>query len=162
MKQSSRLSDVLHVLLHLAQTDVPLTSEALATAIDTHPVVLRRLMVGLREAGFVASEKGHGGGWKMAAPLEGVTLRDVHLALGAPALVSLGFREDQPVCLVAQVVNASLRASMQEAEAVLLNRLDNITLADLSEQFGPRLKAHLLSAAPTPTPHRLEDHFGQD
>jgi|GEM_PF-3253743 len=36
----------------------------------------------------------------MATRLEDVTLRDVHLALGAPALVSLGFREDRPECLV--------------------------------------------------------------
>jgi DNA-binding IscR family transcriptional regulator len=63
MKQSSQLSDVLHVLLHLAQAQAPLTSEALAGAMKTNPVVLRRLMAGLRDAGFVTSEKGHGGGW---------------------------------------------------------------------------------------------------
>ena len=57
MKQSSRLSDVLHVLLHLADADVPLTSETLAGAMSTNPVVLRRLLAGLREAGLVASAK---------------------------------------------------------------------------------------------------------
>lgn len=160
MKSSSRLSDVLHILLHLAQADSPLTSDALASAICTNPVVLRRLMVGLREAGFVTSEKGHGGGWSMAAPLDRVTLHDVHVALGAPALVSLGFREDQPQCLVAQVVNESLQSAMQEAETTLLARLQGITLADLSARFGPRLKAH--QRAGTSTPHRLEDHHAHD
>ena len=160
MKSSNQLSDVLHVLLHLAQADAPLTSDALAAALQTHPVALRRLMTGLREAGFVSSEKGHGGGWMMAASVQNVTLGDVHRALGAPALVSLGFREDRPDCLVAQVVNESLRSAMEQAEASLLARLDGITLAELSKGFESRLTAHRL--ADGSAIHRLEDHHGQD
>lgn len=156
MKRSSQLSDVLHVLLHMAEAEHPLTSETLASAMGTNPVVLRRLMGGLRDAGFVTSEKGHGGGWVMAAPLDGVTLRDVHTALGAPALVSLGFRDDRPECLVAQVVNESLQAAMQEAEASLLARLGGITLAQLSQGFTTRLRRHRRAGGPAP--HRLEDH----
>lgn len=159
MKSNSRLSDVLHVILHLVHADVPLTSEALAAAMDTNPVVLRRLLAGLRKTGFITSEKGHGGGWVMAAPLERVTLRDVHMALGAPPLVSLGFRQDQPECLVAQVVNQSLRAAMEQAEASLLACLDGITLAALSKGFDSRLTAHRLAGASTT--YRLEDHHTQ-
>jgi DNA-binding IscR family transcriptional regulator len=159
MKSSSRLSDVLHVLLHLAHADAPVTSEVLAVAMNTNPVVLRRLMAGLREAGFITSEKGHGGGWVMAAPLERVTLHDVHMALGAPPLVSLGFREDRPECLVAQVVNESLRSAVAQAEASLLARLDGITLAELSKGFDRRLKAR--RPADGSAIHRLEDHHGQ-
>lgn len=160
MKQNSQLSDVLHVLLHLAQSDAPLTSEKLASAMSTNPVVLRRLMGGLREAGVVSSEKGHGGGWVMTTTLQHITLRDVHTALGSPTLVSLGFREDRPECLVAQVVNESLQAAMQQAEASLLARLEGITLAELSRSFKHRLKAHQKTGEPTS--HRLEDHHAQD
>jgi len=160
MKSSSRLSDVLHVLLHLAHADAPVTSEVLAAAMSTNPVVLRRLMAGLREAGFITSEKGHGGGWVMAAPLESVTLHDVHMALGAPALVSLGFRDEHPECLVAQVVNESLLSAVAQAEASLLARLDGITLAELSKGFDRRLKAR--RPAGGSAIHRLEDHHGQN
>lgn len=160
MISSSRLSDVLHVLLHLAHADTPQTSESLASAMGTNPVVLRRLLAGLRQAGFIMSEKGHGGGWVMAAPLDSVTLHDVHMALGAPALVSLGFRDDRPECLVAQIVNESLRSAKEQAEAFLLARLEGITLAELSRGFDSRFMAHRLAGA-SPT-HRLEDHHGQD
>jgi Rrf2 family protein len=160
MKPSSQLSDVLHVLMHLAQASAPLTSESLASAMGTNPVVLRRLMGGLRDAGFVSSGKGHGGGWVMAAALEDVTLRDVHAALGSPALVSLGFREDHPGCLIAQAVNASLRTAMEQAEASLLARLEGVTLAALARDFDHRLKASRKSGAPRT--YRLEDHHGQD
>ena len=66
MKRDSRLSGVLHVLLHMAEHEGPMTSETLANAMQTNPVVIRRAMSGLREACYVRSEKGHGGGWTLA------------------------------------------------------------------------------------------------
>ena len=153
MKQNSQLSDVLHVLLHMAERDAPLTSDTLAAAMQTHPVVLRRLMGGLRDAGFVGSAKGHGGGWVLTCSLEQVTLRDIHEALGGPALVSLGFREDRPECLVALAVNDALTSAVQEAEAALLRRLDGVTLAALSREFHQRLQAR------GAVRHRPEEHF---
>ena len=66
MKSNSQLSDVLHVLLHMAERDAPMTSDTLAAAMQTHPVVLRRLMGGLRDAGFGGVQEcgcgGHGAG----------------------------------------------------------------------------------------------------
>jgi DNA-binding IscR family transcriptional regulator len=63
MRRDSRLSGVLHVLLHMAEQDGPVTSEVMAKAMTTNPVVIRRLMAGLRDAGYVRAENGHGGGW---------------------------------------------------------------------------------------------------
>ena len=140
MKRDSRLSGVLHVLLHMAETSRPMTSEQLAAAMQTNPVVVRRVMAGLREAGFVASAKGHGGGWALSLPLEAITLRDIHEAVGAPALLAVGHRTDSPGCLVEQAVNAALDGAYREAEALLLDRLGGVTLADLSRDFHGRLQ----------------------
>ena len=84
MKNDSRLSSVLHVLLHMAELDRPATSEDMAKILSTNPVVIRRIMAGLREAGSVHSEKGHGCGWRLTCDLASITLRDVYLALGEP------------------------------------------------------------------------------
>lgn len=62
MNKDTSLSDVLHVLLHMAQVEEPLTSEILAKSMGTNPAVFRRTMAGLRRAGHVKSGKGHGGG----------------------------------------------------------------------------------------------------
>ncbi|MFG6412816.1 Rrf2 family transcriptional regulator [Roseateles sp. DC23W] len=158
MKSNSQLSDVLHVLLHMAESDGPATSDKLAMAMQTNPVVLRRLMTGLREAGLVASSKGHGGGWVLSCPLDRITLRDVHEALGAPRFVSLGFREDRPECLVALAVNEALGAAVRDAEVLLLERLGAVTLAALSRDFHHRLADHHAAG----TPHRLEEHHHAD
>ena len=139
MKRDSKLSGVLHVLLHMAELNAPITSEALAAAMQTHPVVVRRLMAGLRQAGFVSSAKGHGGGWVLSCSLSSVTLGDIHNAVGAPALLAMGNRTESPGCIVEQAVNAALDGACQEAEALLLRRLNGITLADLSKDFHRRM-----------------------
>ena len=127
------------MLLHLAQKDDPVTSEVLAKAMDTNPVVLRRTMAGLRDQGYVQSEKGHGGGWTLACDLAKVTLRDIYAALGAPALLAIGNRSETPGCVVEEAVNAALNESFQDAESLLLSRLGEVTLASLSEDVRSRL-----------------------
>src|SRR5688500_11486253 len=141
MKRDSRLSGVLHVLLHMAERRSPVTSEVLARAMDTNPVVIRRTMAGLRDQGYVRSEKGHGGGWTLACDLSQVTLRDVYTALGCPSLLAMGNRTEAPGCLVEQAVNAVLDQAFHDAEALLLARLGEVTLARLSADFHDRLVA---------------------
>jgi len=139
MRYDSRLSGILHALLHMAEMDRPATSEMLAKAMCTNPVVVRRIMAGLREQGLVRSEKGHGGGWTLACDLSKVTLRNIYDALGCPSLLAVGNRSDAPQCLVEQAVNASLNNAFRDAEALLLARLESVTLAALSADFRARL-----------------------
>jgi DNA-binding IscR family transcriptional regulator len=110
---------------------VAVTSETLGPMMDMNPVVLRRTMAGLRDAGIVRSEKGHGGGWSLARSLDAITLADVYDALGAPTLFSIGPRDEQPRCLVEQSVNRAVGEALEEAEAILFARLRSLSVADL-------------------------------
>jgi Rrf2 family protein len=130
------------VLLHLAEHKDAVTSEELAKTMGTNPVVIRRVLAGLRESGFVRSQKGHGGGWMLARDLREVTLRDVYDALGRPGLFAMGNRTKRPGCLVERAVNAALDTAFREAEARLLSRFAEITLAALSADFHARFTAH--------------------
>ena len=138
MKADSRLSVTLHVLLHMAERDTPMTSAELAAHMGTNPVVVRRTMAGLRERGFVRSEKGHGGGWEIACDLDKVTLKDVYDALGAPQLLAIGLNLEHPECLVEQAVNHALTSAFRDAEALLITRLADVTLAELADEFRVR------------------------
>jgi DNA-binding IscR family transcriptional regulator len=131
MIRDTRLSSVLHVLLHMAHETGPATSEALAKAMRTNPVVLRRIMAGLRDRGYVRSEKGHRGGWTLACDLSKLTLRDIYLALGSPGLFGIGNRSDAPDCLVERAVNARLNQALFDAEQMLITRFGEVTLAML-------------------------------
>ncbi len=138
MKRDSRLSSVLHALLHMAEHDGPMTSEMLAQCLSTNPVVVRRTMGLLREAGLVASVRGHAGGWRIVADLSKVSLRQLHEALGEPAVFAIGNRSENPQCLVEQAVNAALDDAFEKAEALLLESFAHVTLADLAADFARR------------------------
>lgn len=138
MKRDSRLSSVLHALLHMAEQDGPMTSEALGLCLGTNPVVVRRTMGLLRKAGLVTAERGHSGGWRISADLETVSLRRLHEALGEPAIFAIGNRNETPECLVEQSVNAALKGAFAEAEALLMARFAEVTLADLARDFARR------------------------
>jgi Rrf2 family protein len=134
MNPDSRLSGVLHILVHMAGADGPLTSERLAAMMQTNPVVIRRLLAGLRNRELVRSEKGHGGGWTLARDPDHITLFDIYDALDAPTIFSIGNRQDHPTCQVEQAVNALLDDAIDDARARLLGRFREVTLGDLTRQ----------------------------
>jgi len=138
MRRDSKLSSILHVLLHMAHSGRSMTSEELAGFLDTNPVVVRRTLGSLRELGYVDAVKGHGGGWSITCDLARVTLHDIYVAVGAPAVFALGNRNERPACLVEQAVNTALDAALRDAEALLVARLGDVTLADLSADFNRR------------------------
>jgi Rrf2 family protein len=143
MRTNSRLSRVLHALLHMEHADGPLTSEAIAEMLCTNPVVVRRLLAGLRDSGYVQSEKGHGGGWVLSVALDDITLLDVYRGAGEPALFSDLVTEDDPQCLVEQAVNAHLSATVREAEQALLEKFSKVTLGELSRSIKAKgLRMH--------------------
>lgn len=140
MRNDSRLPRVLHALLHLDQLDTPATSDLIGQMLGTNPSVVRRTMSGLREAGFVTSNKGHGGGWVLAKPLQEITLADVYEALGTPPLFALGTASDAPSCLMEQAANQATGLALSRAEQVFRQELAAITVADLSKDFEARLE----------------------
>lgn len=138
MKNNGRLSAVLHVLIHMAERSGKVTSDDLAKLLATNPVVVRRVMAGLREAGYVRSEKGHGGGWTLVCNLQQVTLRNIYDALGRPTLLAIGNKDRTPECLVEQAVNAALQRAFDDAESLLLSRFGEVTLAMLAADVQAR------------------------
>lgn len=138
MRRDSRLSGILHVLLHMAEHSGPITSEALGRMMGTNPVVIRRILGGLRDQGYVRSDKGHGGGWVLTCDLHQITLRDIYEAIGEPALFAIGHRSEAPDCLVEQAVNAALDDNLARAREMMLARMGEVTLAMLSADFHAR------------------------
>lgn len=131
MKKSSKFSDVLHILLHMAASTEAVTSETLSKAMQTNPVVIRRMMAGLRERGYVHSEKGHGGGWELSCDLTKVTLLDIYTATESPALIAMSNRNEDSTCQIERAVTVATRDAFEKAEALLLERFQGVTLAKL-------------------------------
>jgi DNA-binding IscR family transcriptional regulator len=79
-------------------------------------------------------------------------MRDVYDAIGRPSLMAMGNRTEAPGCLVEQSVNAALDASFRDAEALLLARFGEVTLAELAADFHARMAAR--------SPHTQEHIHG--
>ena len=129
---------MLHVLLHMARHDGPMTSDAIAAMLGTNAVVVRRTMAGIRDAGYVRSEKGHRGGWEIACDLANVSLFDIHRAVGGPRIFAIGNDRFDPACAVEQAVNAAIDEALGQAEALLVARLKSVSLAELAQAFDAR------------------------
>jgi DNA-binding IscR family transcriptional regulator len=136
MPTDNRLSRMLHVLIHMDHIGEPVTSETISRMLDTNPVVVRRTMAGLRAAGYLTSVKGHGGGWTLARPLDEVTLRDIHDALGGPRVFAIGLADDNPRCLIEKAANDALKDALDDAEQRLLKRFGEVTIGELSRHVA--------------------------
>ncbi|MCR6627672.1 MAG: Rrf2 family transcriptional regulator [Pseudoxanthomonas sp.] len=106
--------------------------------LSANPVVVRQTMLLLRQSGLVASAPGHSDDWNIKADLSKVSPRELREALGEPVLFTMGNRH----CLVEPAVNAALNDAFDEAEALLLERLASVSLADLVADFARQHKAH--------------------
>lgn len=141
MRNDSRLSRMLHVLLHMARHDGPMTSQTIARMLGSNAAVVRRTMAGLRHAGYVRSEKGHGGGWVIVADPANVSLLDIHRAVGGPRLFTIGTEHADADCAVEQAVNDAVDDALRQAEELLLARLGAISLAELASRYDARRAA---------------------
>lgn len=135
MNQSSKLSRMLHVLLHMARHNGTFTSEQIAKMLQTNPVVVRRTMTGLREAGYVQSERGRNGGWKIVCDLRKTTLLDIHRAVGDSQIFAISPGDVHAVCAVERLVGQALSTTLESAGAIVYKRLASVTLADLAADF---------------------------
>lgn len=146
MKRNSKLSSALHILTHMAEADDrTLTSEQLASFIHTNPVVVRRTIAGLREAGIVSSTRGHGGGWQLARRPQEISLAEVSAAL-RESLLLFSTEPESPGCLVEQAVIGVLEEFRRDAEKLLAEKLGSFTLADLAADYRKRFEKIGVSA----------------
>lgn len=131
MRKDSRLSRMLHVLVHMDHLEGPATSEQISIMLNTNPVVVRRTMGCLRDCGYVQSSKGHGGGWSLAVPLSDITLLDIHKALGESSLFTIALTDEHSDCPIELAVNDALGEVLEQAEELLLKKFELVSLDQL-------------------------------
>lgn len=131
MKRNSRLSLALHTLSHMAgDPGLVRTSADIAEHSGTNPVVVRRVLGRLRDAGLLTSEKGHAGGWRLAREPDSITLADVYLALDE-SLIASDNDDHASKCSVEDALHRRVSSIMKEIEQSLVNRLGETTISEV-------------------------------
>ena len=132
MNFNSRLSTTIHTLLQLADRQQPATIESIGKKLEINFNVLRQNMAALREAGLVRTDAEKGGRWFLSRDPAQIDLGEVYVALGKPALFVVRNRTEDGDCIVETSVSEALAAAFLDAEAALVTRLGQISLAELS------------------------------
>ena len=135
MSANSRLTVALHALVWVGlyqrlRNDVA-TSEQIAVSANTNPVVIRRLLGELREAGLVQSQRGTGAGWMPARDLAEITLLDVYDALEPGPLFGMHRVEPNQECVVGAGIQPALTTAYDRVDQALRAELAATTVADV-------------------------------
>mgnify|MGYP000064831284 CR=1 FL=1 len=139
MGASARFTVALHVLTLLAaRRREALTSEFIAGSVNTNPVVIRRVLGLLREAGLAASQPGAHGGWKLRRDPARITLLDVRRAVEEPPPFAMHARAPNPACPVGRNIQKALGRIYGEAEKAMELQLARTTIESLERRVRKR------------------------
>jgi Rrf2 family protein len=121
-----------HVLTLLAHEEgQALTSDYIAGSVNTNPVVIRRILSLLAQAGLVSTTEGAGGGTTLAQPAETITLGTVYRAVEPGDLFGATRNDPNPLCPVGRCVQTVLTNYLEQFETALENQMDKVTVADV-------------------------------
>jgi len=151
---SSKLSVGIHTLtiLALKRDDAP-TSEYLAKSVNTNPVVIRRILGSLRDAGFVDSRPGVGGGWTLRVDPAEITLLDILRAVEPHnELFALHRSEPNPECPCGMHIQAVLTCVYKTVQEGMSRELARFTVASIAQKILDRVRKHGIEPAEVAAP----------
>lgn len=119
----------LRALMRLAgEPSRTFTTEEIAREFDISRNHLTKVVRELAEGGFVATNRGAGGGFKLARPPEKITLGQVVRLLEARHAIVECFRADGGGCVLTP--RCRLKSKLALAARAFISELDKTTLAD--------------------------------
>ena len=134
MQISSRFTIALHIFacVDVFKDERKVTSDFLAGSINTNPVVVRKILTQLKNAGLITVARGTGG-IEPTRDLSEITFYDVYEAVGAVENGELfHFHESpNPECPVGGNIHALLDEKLRAVQNAMENELRKYTLLDL-------------------------------
>ena len=162
---SSNFLTAIHIMTYLAypgNTDVPakhivsfvsyagganklVTSDEIAGVLSTNPVVIRRLVRQLKQAGLVTALRGKIGGYQLQRPATDITLLDVFLAIEGDKVdfFALAHRDNRPGCsLIANSIQQTLHPIFAQSLSALKQDLERYSIAEVLNTSLVNLEAN--------------------
>ncbi|RUS49099.1 Rrf2 family transcriptional regulator [Cohnella sp. AR92] len=133
MAISSRFSVAAHILTLIHQNEGNrITSEYIASSVNTNPVVIRRILGMLSKAGLVRTNAGVAGA-TLVRPLSEITMLDVYRAVLPDQEELFSMHEHpNPACPVGRNIQSSLDHVFVSAQRALEAELDRVTMEQVS------------------------------
>lgn len=134
MQISSRFTVALHIFsaVDVFKDDYKVTSDFLASSINTNPVIIRKILSQLKNAGLITVARGTGG-IELTRDLSDISFYDVYEAI-EPVEGGDLFRFHEapnPQCPVGRNIHALLDDKLKDIQNAMEDRMKSYTLLDL-------------------------------
>ena len=134
MQISSRFTIALHIFtcVETFKNDYKITSDFLAGSINTNPVIIRKILAQLKNAGLITVARGTGG-ISPTRPLKEISFYDVYQAIEPVENGDLfNFHSSpNPQCPVGKNIHALLDNKLKTIQLAMENEMKKYTLDDL-------------------------------
>ena len=138
MQISRRFTIAIHMMtcMETFKEDYKITSDFLASSINVNPVIIRRILSQLKDAGLIEVKRGAGGA-AVIKPLEEITFLDVYRAVECIEENTLfHFHENpDPNCPVGRNIHNILDEKLLRVQEAMERELQSITMADVMEDM---------------------------
>ena len=135
MQISSRFTIAIHMLacMDVFKEEYKVTSDFLASSINVNPVIIRKILSQLKDAGLIEVKRGPGGA-VIAKPLDEITFFDVYQSVDCIEENTLfHFHENpSPDCPVGRNIHNILDDKLVRIQEAMEQELKSITLADMN------------------------------
>jgi len=135
MRVSTRFSDAIHILAFInIYADAHLTSDLIASSVETSPVVVRRLMGKLRQAGLITTTPGSAQP-ALAQPLNKITLLTIFYAIEGDKPLLAVDPKTNPDCIVGGNIQSVLGQVYQDAQTAAEARLAKTSMQGIVDNL---------------------------
>lgn len=138
MQISSRFTIAIHMLtcMDVFKNEYKITSDFLASSINVNPVIIRKLLSQLKDAGLIEVKRGPGGA-TVAKPLETISFLDIYYAVDCVEENTLfHFHENpNPDCPVGKNIHNILDNRLLQVQMAMEQQLKSMTLADMKSDL---------------------------
>lgn len=143
MQLSSRFTIAIHIFacVDTFGEDYKITSDFLASSINVNPVIIRKILSQLKNAGLIEVARGTGGTFP-ARPIGEITFYDVYLAVDLLEDRNLFHFHDNPnpKCPVGRNIHIALDDKLAHIQSAMEEEMKKYTIADVVNDIRQRLE----------------------
>jgi Rrf2 family protein len=143
MTTSTRFAVAVHVLTSIAlQKGKPVPSDMIASSVNTHSTVIRRILSMLNSSGLTTAQLGKGGGALLNISPENITLLDIYKSMENDLIFATHRAHPNNDCIVGRNILPILTPVMDEAQNALEQKLNNVSLSEIVSAVSERGITH--------------------
>ena len=143
MQISSRFTIALHIFacVEVFKDEYRITSDFLAGSINTNPVIIRKILTKLKNAGLITVARGTGG-IEVTKPLKEITFYDVYVAIEPLENNELfNFHKNpNPKCPVGKNIHKLLDSKLETIQKTMEDEMKKYTLEGLKNEIQEILR----------------------